>query len=241
MAERVVHAFFVFYVTNVISRNPCSWLSEASYLCPSLRFHHLSSSFSAFVSVGEGSHAGTHFEEVGEGALVAETQGVGYFANRHAGMREEVAGFLVDERGDVLVDGRAAYLLDQAREVGRGDIHIAGVETDLALLTEVAVQVMEEDFVHLLLVLEVVGDGSFLVGQLLEDETKHVEHRLNHLYLVDVLMSHDVVNDVEYIAHALVLLLREVVDGVFVHHVGIYENTFCLEVRRQFYLVDDVS
>ena len=106
--------FFVFYVTNVISRNPCSWLSEASYLCPSLRFHHLSSSFSAFVSVGEGSHAGTHLEEVGEGALVAETQGVGYFANRHTGMGEEVAGFLVDERGDVLVDGRAAYLLDQA-------------------------------------------------------------------------------------------------------------------------------
>ncbi len=74
-------------------------------------------------------------------------------------MGEEVAGFLVDQRGDVLVDGKQpAYLLDQAREVGRGDIHIAGVETDLTLLTEVAVQVMEEDFVHLLLVLEVVGD-----------------------------------------------------------------------------------
>ena len=120
-------------------------------------------SFSAFVSVGEGSHAGTHLEEIGEGALVAEAQGVGYFANRHVGMGEEVAGFLVDERGDVLVDGRAAYLLDQAREVGCGDIHLAGVETDLALLTEVAVQVMEEDFVHLLLVLEVVGDGPFTV------------------------------------------------------------------------------
>ena len=97
MAERVVHAFFVFYVTNVISRNPA---------------HGYPLSFSAFVSVGERSHAGTHFEEVGEGALVAEAQGVGYFANRHVGMGEEVAGFLVDERGDVLVDGRAAYLLD---------------------------------------------------------------------------------------------------------------------------------
>ena len=210
-------------------------------MIPETHAHGYPLSFSAFVSVGEGSHAGTHLEEVGEGALVAETQGVGYFANRHVGMGEEVAGFLVDERGDVLVDGRAAYLLDQAREVGRGDIHLAGVETDLALLTEVAVQVMEEDFVHLLLVLEVVGDGLFLVGQLLKDEAKHVEHRLNHLYLVDVLMSHDVVNDVEHIAHTLVLLLREVVDGVFVHHVGIYENTFRLEVRRQFYLVDDVS
>ena len=37
------------------------------------------------------------------------------------------------------------------------------------------------------------------------------------------------------------LLLRELKDSVFVHHVGIYENTFRLEVRRQFYLVDDVS
>ena len=85
--------FFVFYVTNVISRNPCSWLSEASYLCPSLRFHHLSSSFSAFVSVGEGSHAGTHLEEVGEGALVTEIQGVGYRAAKQGSKLTLTLGF----------------------------------------------------------------------------------------------------------------------------------------------------
>ena len=45
----------------------------------------------------------------------------GNLANGHVGMREEIADFLVEKRGDMLVDGGAADVSDKAHEIGRRD------------------------------------------------------------------------------------------------------------------------
>ena len=49
---------------------------------------------------------------------------------------------------------------------------------------------------------QVVGNGTLLVGQFLDDEFEHVEHTLDHLNLVDVLVPYNVSHEVENICDA---------------------------------------
>ena len=86
-----------------------------------------------------------------EGTLVAEVQVVGYLAHGHVGLGKHIADFLVEQRGDVVIDGRAAYLLDQPGEIRGRQIEFVGIETYLAFLAEVAIKMVEEHFVDRLL------------------------------------------------------------------------------------------
>ena len=113
---------------------------------------YLSTFLPFFISVCEGSHAGALLEEIGEGALVAEVEVGGNLANGHVGMREEIADFLVEKRGDMLVDGGAADVSDKTHEIGRRDIELVGIEAYLTLFAEVAIEMMEEYLVDLFLV-----------------------------------------------------------------------------------------
>ena len=54
-------------------------------------------------------------------------------------MREEIADFLVEKRGDMLVDGGTADVSDKTHEIGRRDIELVGIEAYLALFAEIAI------------------------------------------------------------------------------------------------------
>ena len=185
-----------------------------------------------FISVCEGCHAGALLEEIGEGALVAEVEVGGNLANGHVGMREEIADFLVEKRGDMLVDGGAADVSDKTHEIGRGDIEFVGIEAYLALFAEVAIEMMEEYLVDLFLVAKVVGNGALLIRQLFEKKLEDVEHTLYHLDFVDVLMAHDVAHEMEDVEHTLVFFVRKLIAARLLCYELVDKATFSLEVGR---------
>lgn len=156
----------------------------------------------------------------------------GNLANGHVGMREEIADFLVEKRGDMLVDGGAADVSDKTHEIGRRDIELVGIEAYLALFAEVAIEMMEEYLVDLFLVAKVVGDGALLIGQLFEKKLEDVEHTLYHLDFVDVLMAHDVTHEMEDIEHTLVFFVRKLIAARLFCNELVDKATFSLEVGR---------
>ena len=147
-------------------------------------------------------------------------------------MREEIADFLVEKRGDMLVDGGAADVSDKTHEIGRGDIELVGIEAYLALFAEVAIEMMEEYLVDLFLVAEVVGDGALLIRQLFEKKLEDVEHTLYHLDFVDVLMAHDVAHEMEDIEHTLVFFVGKLIAARLFCYELVDKATFSLEVGR---------
>lgn len=63
----------------------------------------------------------------------------------------------------MVVDCGTAYLFYLSGEIGGGYIQFVGIEANLSLLAEVAIQMVEEDFIYLLLVPQVVGNAALLV------------------------------------------------------------------------------
>lgn len=63
----------------------------------------------------------------------------------------------------MVVDCGTAYLFYQSGEIGGGYILFVGIEANLSLLAEVAIEMVEEDLIYLLLVPKVVGDAALLV------------------------------------------------------------------------------
>lgn len=100
----------------------------------------------------------------------------------------------------MVVDCGTAYLFYQSGEIGGGYIQFVGIEANLSLLAEVAIQMVEENLIYLLLVPKVVGDAALLVRQFVDDEFEHVEHTLDHFHLINILVSHDVAHEVEDIS-----------------------------------------
>lgn len=156
----------------------------------------------------------------------------GNLANGHVGMREEIADFLVEKRGDMLVDGGAADVSDKTHEIGRRDIELVGIEAYLALFAEVAIEMMEEYLVDLFLVTKVVGNGALLIRQLFEKKLEDIEHTLYHLDFVDVLMAHDVAHEMEDIEHTLVFFVRKLIAARLFCYELVDKATFSLEVGR---------
>lgn len=147
-------------------------------------------------------------------------------------MREEIADFLVEKGGDMLVDGGAADVSDKTHEIGRRDIELVGIEAYLALFAEVAIEMMEEYLVDLFLVAKVVGNGALLIRQLFEKKLEDVEHTLYHLDFIDVLMAHDVAHEMENIEHTLVFFVRKLIAARLFCYELVDKATFSLEVGR---------
>ena len=56
---------------------------------------------------------------------------------------------------------------------------------------------MEKYLIYLFLMSQIVRNGYILVGKFGNQELQYIHHRLYHLYLIDVLMAHDVANHVD--------------------------------------------
>ena len=193
-----------------------------------------------FVPVGKRRHARPLLEEIRQGALVAEVKSVGNFAHRKVRLRQQVAYFLIHQRSGVLVDGGAADFPHEPREVGSRNVQFVGIEAYLSFLAEVAVEVVEKHLIHLLLVAEVVRNGTLFVGQLLYDKLQHVEHAPYHFNLVDVLMAHNVAHEMENVQYAPVFLVGEQIDRSMVGKVLVHEHALRLKVSRHRQQLSDI-
>ena len=65
---------------------------------------------------------------------------------------------------------------------------------------------MEENLINAFFVADVVRHGTLFVWQFLDNQIEHIEHASYHLYLVDMLMAHDVADEMEDIENALVFV-----------------------------------
>ena len=65
---------------------------------------------------------------------------------------------------------------------------------------------MEENLINAFFVADVVRHGTLFVWQFLDNQIEHIEHASYHLYLVDMLMAHDVAYEMEDIENALVFV-----------------------------------
>ena len=81
--------------------------------------------------------SGVCFEEVGEGALIAEGQRESNFSNGHVSRAKQVAGFLKGKVVEIVVDGVTREFTHHPAEIGRRDVEFVGIEAYLSMLAEV--------------------------------------------------------------------------------------------------------
>ena len=111
---------------------------------------------------------------------------VGYLGDAHRGGLQQERGLHQQHLVDIIYNGAARDLTDDAGEIDGGDVELGGVEWDVVVLHKVAGQQADEadkDFLDALGRLA-VHDGA-LLGVLQVEQEDGVEHP-QHLALVDV-------------------------------------------------------
>ena len=119
-------------------------------------------------------------KELGEGSRVGEAETVGDLGDGERGGAQQERGFHQQHLVDVVDDGAASDLTDNAGEIDGGDVELVGIERDVVVLGEMVRQQTDEadeDFLDALGCLAVY-DGTILgilqVKQ--EDGIEHAQH-----------------------------------------------------------------
>ena len=78
----------------------------------------------------------------------------------------------------------------------------------MSLGLEMTIQKMKEYLINFLLVAQIASHRYILVRKFRNQKLQVIHHRLDHLYLVDVLMTHDITNHVKDIDGRFLLVIR---------------------------------
>ena len=157
--------------------------------------------------------SGVCFEEVGEGALVAEGQREGNFSNGHVSRAQQVAGFLKGKVVEIVVDGVTREFTHHPAEIGRRDVEFVGIEAYLSMLAEVLSCQEKEYLQYVLLVSEVGRYEAAVVGQFADEEQTDVHQRSQHLYFIDMYVADGASDLLEDAAELCHLCCIEMIDA----------------------------
>lgn len=165
-------------------------------------------STAALVPICQRRHSRSHLKEICHSTLIAEMQMVCYFTHRHVRLLQEIAYFLIEQGGDVIIHGSSRNILDHPGKIRCRDIQLVGIEPDLSLGLEMAIQEMKENLINFLLVAQIASHRYILVRKFRNQKIQDIHHRLDHLYLVDVLMTHYITNHMKDIDGRFLLVSR---------------------------------
>ena len=133
----------------------------------------------------------------------------------------------------MIIDRRTRYFFYHSGEISRRNIQFICIKSDLSLTLEIAIQQMQKDFVYILFMAQVSGRQKAVIRQLRNQKFQDIHHRLNHLYLINMLMAHNIPNHMNDIKSRLEFIVRKMINQI-IRNLFINKNTFSLEIFRYF-------